>query len=189
YDHNWDNTDYPISVLNDPGARQYLAGTAFHGYAGDVSAQSIVHDAHPDKAIYFTEVTGGDFAPNFQDNLVWNARNLLIGGARNWGSTVLLWNLALDQNSDPHQGGCEDCRGVVTIDSSSGAVTHNEEFYALAHASRFVRPGAVRVGSNTIGNVLETVAFENPDGSRAMIALNPTASPVPLRTVDRGKHF
>lgn len=189
YDHNWDNTAYPISVLNDPDAREYLAGTAFHGYAGNVSAQSVVHDAHPDKAIYFTEITGGDFAPNFEDNLVWNAHNLLIGGARNWGSTVLLWNLALDENHNPHQGGCQDCRGVVTVDSTTGDVTHNEEFYALAHASRFVQPGAVRIGSNTIENVLEAVAFENPDGSRAMIALNPTGSALPLRTAEQGKHF
>lgn len=189
YDHNWDNTDYPISVLNDPDARQYLAGTAFHGYAGDVSAQSTVRDAHPDKAIYFTEITGGGFAPNFEDNLVWNARNLLIGGARNWGSTVLLWNLALDENSGPDQGGCEDCRGVVTIDSTTGDVTHNEEFFALAHASRFVQPGATRIGSNSIDNVLETVVFENPDGSRAMIALNPTGAPLQLRAIAQGEHF
>ncbi|QDT69622.1 O-Glycosyl hydrolase family 30 [Planctomycetes bacterium MalM25] len=189
YDHNWDNTAYPIEVLNDAGARQHLAGTAFHGYAGDVSAQSTVRDAHPDKAIYFTEITGGDFAPDFENNLVWYARNLLIGGARNWGSTVMLWNLALDENSGPHQGGCNDCRGVVTIDSASGAITHNEEFYSLAHASRFVQPGATRIGSNSLDNLLETVAFENPDGSRALLVLNPTGSTQPLRVVDGGDRF
>lgn len=189
YDHNWDNTDYPIEVLNDPGAKQYLAGSAFHGYAGHVSAQTTVHDAHPDKAIYFTESTGGGFAPNFESNLVWYAQNLLIGGARNWGSTVMLWNLALDENSGPHQGGCPDCRGVVTINSASGAVTHNEEFFALAHASRFVQPGAVRIGSNSLDNLLETVAFENPDGSRAMLVLNPSGASQSMRVVDSGGRF
>ncbi|MEO0530875.1 MAG: glycoside hydrolase family 30 beta sandwich domain-containing protein, partial [Planctomycetota bacterium] len=189
YDHNWDEPQYPIDVLNDPDARQYLAGSAFHGYAGDVSAQSIVRNAHPDKGIYFTEITGGDFAPNFEDNLVFNARNLLIGNARNWGKTTLLWNLALDENNGPHLGGCTTCRGVVTIDSNTGDITHNEEFYSLGHASQFVRPGAVRIGSTSIGNLVETVAFENPDGSRAMIALNPTQSTQAIRAFDGQKHF
>lgn len=189
YDHNWDNTAYPITLLNDPDARQYVAGTAFHGYAGNVSAQSVVRNAHPDKAIYFTEISGGDFAPNFNDNLVWYTRNLLIGGARNWGATVIMWNLALDENGNPHLGGCNDCRGVVTVDSSSGNVTHNEEFFALGHASRFVEPGATRIGSTTINNLIETVAFRNPDGSEVMIALNPTGSDQTFRAVRSGEHF
>lgn len=189
YDHNWDNTAYPIQVLNDPDARQYVAGTAFHGYAGDVSAQTVVRNAHPDKEIYFTEISGGDFAPNFEDNLVWYARNLLIGGARNWGATVIMWNLALDENGDPHLGGCPNCRGVVTVDSQSGAVTHNEEFYALGQASQFVQPGAVRIGSTSINNFMETVAFENPDGSRVLLALNPTGSDQPMRGIIEGEHF
>ncbi|TWT47749.1 glycoside hydrolase family 30 protein [Botrimarina hoheduenensis] len=189
YDHNWDNTAYPLAVLNDPVARQYVAGTAFHGYAGDVSAQSVVRNAHPDKEIYFTEVTGGDFAPVFEDNLIWYARNLLIGGARNWGATVLLWNLALDENGDPHLGGCSDCRGVITVNSQSGAVTHNEEFYSLGHASQHVQPGAVRIGSNSINNLIETVAFQNPDGSQVLLALNPTPNPLLFRAVRDGKNF
>jgi len=54
YDHNWDQPDYPIQVLNDPVARQYIAGSAFHAYAGNVTAQTTVHNAHPDKGVYFT---------------------------------------------------------------------------------------------------------------------------------------
>ena len=77
---------------------------------------------------------------------------------------MLLWNLALDENHGPHTGGCGDCRGVVTIDSKTGAVTRNDEYYALAHASRFVRPGARRIAS-TSGNSggLDTVAFQQQD--------------------------
>ncbi len=189
YDHNWDDTDYPIAVLNDPDARQFVEGTAFHGYAGNVSAQTTVRNAHPDKTIHFTEISGGDFAPNFEDNLIWYSRNLTIGGARNWGSSVLMWNLALDQNGDPHLGGCSDCRGVVTIDSNSGAVTHNEEFYALGHASRFLQPGAVRIGSTSIGNLIETAAFQNPDGSEVLLALNPSNSDQAFRGIRDGEHF
>ncbi|MGL4512477.1 MAG: glycoside hydrolase family 30 beta sandwich domain-containing protein [Lacipirellulaceae bacterium] len=189
YDHNWDRPQYPIDVLNSATAKQYVVGSAFHSYAGSVTAQTTVRNAHPDRGIYFTEATGGDFAPNFGDNLLWYGQNLLVGVPRNWGKTVLLWNLALDQNGDPHLGGCTDCRGVVTVNNPTGAVTYNEEFYALGHASRFVKPGAVRIGSTTIAGTLETVAFRNPDGSEAMIAVNPTGGTQTLRAVRSGRNF
>ena len=189
YDHNWDDPDYPIDVLDDPQANPYVAGSAFHGYAGDVSAQSTVHDAHPDKEIYLTEITGTESADNFSDNLVWGLRNIVIGGARNWARTALYWNLALDENSDPHLGGCDNCRGVVTVDSSSGSVTPNEEFYTLAHASKFVQPGAVRIDSRFLSGTLETVAFENPDGSKVLLALNPGNATRSFRVVEGGEHF
>jgi glucosylceramidase len=189
YDHNWDDTSYPIGALNDPQVKQYVAGTAFHGYAGQVSAQTTVHDAHPDRGIYFTEISGGDFAPNFSDNLMWGIENIIIGNMRNWGTTALYWNLALDENHGPHQGGCSDCRGVVTIDSTSGDATLNEEYYTLAHASKFVQSGATRISSLSFDNVVETVAFRNPDGSTAVIALNPSISSQAFRIVEGGEHF
>lgn len=189
YDHNWDVPQYGITVLDDPGARQYIDGVAFHGYAGNVSAQTVVHSAHPDKGIYFTEISGDYLFPNFDDNLIYNARNLFIGGARNWAKTVLFWNYALDENGQPHVGGCVSCRGVVTINSTSGDVTYNEEFYSLAHASKVVAPGAVRIDSTSINNLIETVAFRNPDGSTAMLAVNPTLSPQTFRVIINGEHF
>jgi glucosylceramidase len=124
-----------------------------------------VHDAHPDKDTWFTECSGGAWAPNFGDNLKWNVRTLIVGATRHWARGVMLWNLALDERHGPHAGGCNDCRGVVTIDSATGAVTRNEEYYALAHASRFVRPGAVRIASSSGVNDIETVAFRNREPS------------------------
>jgi glucosylceramidase len=106
---------------------------------------------------------------------VWNVRTLIIGATRNWARGVLLWNLALDEQHGPHQGGCGDCRGVVTIESRSGAVTRNVEYYALAHASRFVKPGARRIGSSSGVAGLESVAFTNPDRSTVLIVVNTTA--------------
>jgi glucosylceramidase len=189
YDHNWDNTDFANDILNDSTARQFVAGTAFHGYAGDVSAQSDLHNSHPDKDIYFTEISGGDFAPNFEDNLVWGVKNIIIGNTRNWGRSALYWNLALDENHGPHVNGCSDCRGVVTIDSNSGDVSLNEEYYTIAHASKFVQPGAVRIHSSTVNNTVETVAFLNPDGSKALIALNPSGSSKTFRIVENEQFF
>jgi glucosylceramidase len=172
WDHNWDEPTSPLRVLGDSVARRYIAGVAWHCYNGDVSAQSQVHDSFPAKDAYFTECSGGDWAPDFAGSLQWNVKTLIIGATRNWARGVLLWNLALDELHGPFTGGCGNCRGVVTINSLSGAVTRNVEYYALAHASRFVRPGARRIGSSTGVAGLESVAFRNPDTSTVLIVVN-----------------
>ena len=179
YDHNWDRPDYPQSVLSDTTARQFVAGAAFHCYGGDVSAQSQVKTAYPDKDIWFTECSG-TVGSSFAGDLQWNARNLLIGATRNWARSVILWNVALDQNSGPKNGGCDKCRGVVTIDTSVSPpkITHNVEYYVLAHLAKFVRPGAARISTNSgaAGSVMN-VAFRNTDGSIALLVLNDSGSP------------
>ena len=173
WDHNWDEPNSPLTVLGDATARQYVSGVAWHCYGGNVSAQATVHDAYPDKDAYFTECSGGEWSPNFGETLKWQTQNLVIGATRGWARGVLTWNMALDENHGPHLGGCGDCRGVVTINSQTGAVTRNVEYYVLGHASRFVRPGARRIGSTTGVDGLESVAFKNADdGSKAMIVLN-----------------
>ncbi|MFL5561155.1 MAG: glycoside hydrolase family 30 protein [Gemmatimonadaceae bacterium] len=176
WDHNWDQPESPLAVLGDAGARQYVAGVAWHCYAGDVSAQNQVHDAYPDKETYFTECSGGGWSPNWADNLKFFVGTLVINSTRNWAKGVLLWNLALDENSGPHLGGCADCRGVVTIGSTSGSVTRNVEYYALAHASKFVKPGAHRIASSSDVEGVQSVAFVNADdGSKVLIVLNTAA--------------
>jgi glucosylceramidase len=154
----------PLGVLADPLARRYVSGIAWHCYAGDVAAQSKVRDAYPDKPVYFTECSGGEWAPKFDETLAWMVRNLIIGTTRNWARGALLWNLALDPAHGPHLGGCGDCRGVVTIDPATSSVTRNVEYYALAHASRFVLPGARRIGSDTGVDGVESVAFRDRGG-------------------------
>ena len=173
WDHNWDDPADALAGLNDTVAQPYIAGVAWHCYAGDVGAQTTVHDAYPNKDTYMTECTGGAWAPVWADNLLWNVRHLVIGATRDWAKGVLLWNLALDENAGPHTGGCSNCRGVVTINSATGVVTRNVEYYALAHASRFVRPGAQRIDSSAGVNGLESVAFRNADdGSLVLIVAN-----------------
>lgn len=177
WDHNWDNPQSPLSVLADAQARAAVAGVAWHCYGGEVSAQSTVHDAYPDKETYFTECSGGDWSTDWGTNLLWNVRQLVIGATRHWAKGVMLWNLALDENHGPHLGGCSNCRGVVTVHSSTGAVTRNPEYYALAHASRFVRPGAHRVASTSGLGGVDSVAFRNADdGSVVLILANSNAS-------------
>jgi glucosylceramidase len=173
YEHNWDNTAYPESVLSSPAAK-YVAGTSFHCYAGDPSAQSTVETAFPSKEIWFTECSG-TVGSSFAGDLVWQAEHLLIDATRNWARSVSLWNLALDQNCGPINGTCRKCRGVVTIDDSvsPAKVTFNVEYYILGHLGKFVIPGAHRIDSNTFGaGSIEDVAFKNPDGSIVLLVLN-----------------
>ena len=169
YDHNPNRVDYPIQVLNDPDARRYVDGTAFHMYEGKVEAISEVQKAHPDKNLYFTEQWIG--APgDFPNNLKWHIRTLIIGATRNWCRNVIEWNLAADPNQDPHtKGGCTECLGAITIDGNS--VIRNPAYYIIAHASKFVNPGSVRIKSNIPEN-LPNVAFKTPEGKMVLIVLN-----------------
>ena len=170
WDHNWDKPEQPLGVLADPVARRYVKGVAWHCYAGDVDAQEKVRAAHPDKDVWFTECSGGQWAPKFGETLGWMVSKLVIGSSNTGSRGSLVWNLALDPANGPHNGGCGDCRGVVTIDPKTGAITRNVEYYALGHASRFVRTGARRIAV-TAGGGVEATGFANPDGSVALILL------------------
>ncbi|MDT8067347.1 MAG: glycoside hydrolase family 30 beta sandwich domain-containing protein [Terriglobia bacterium] len=177
YDHNWDHPEYPQAVLADATASAYVAGTAFHCYAGDPSGQVTVHSAYPTKDIWFTECSG-TVGSSFAGDLKWNADKLLIGAVRNYARSVSLWNLVLDQDSGPKNGGCSNCRALVTVDNtaSPSRVTYNVEYYVLGHLAKFVKPGACRVDTTSNPGGIETVGFVNPDGSKVLLALNQGAS-------------
>ncbi|CAN5117541.1 ricin-type beta-trefoil lectin domain protein [soil metagenome] len=186
YDHNADHPDYPITVLNDADARQYVDGSAFHLYAGPISALSDVHNAYPNKNLYFTEQWIG--APgNLKSDLVWHVRELIIGATRNWSRTVLQWNLAADPKQEPHTpGGCDKCLGALTIDGNT--VTRNPAYYNVAVASKFVRPGSVRIESD-LPKTLPNVAFKTPDGHTVLIVLNDSPSAQTFAIDSQGKQL
>ncbi len=168
YDHNCDVPDYPITILNDPDAAQYIDGSGFHLYGGDISALSTVHNAFPSKNLYFTEQWVGG-PGEFAGNIKWHLQNLIIGATRNWSKNVIEWNLASDPTYDPHtNGGCSTCEGALTI---SSGFTRNVSYYIVAHASKFVPAGSVRIASNLQTN-LPNVAFKTPDGKKVLIVLN-----------------
>ena len=168
YDHNCDRPDYPITILNDATARSFVDGSAFHLYAGDISALTTVHDAYPEKNVYFTEQwTAGN--ASFDGDLKWHLKNVIIGTIRNWGKVALEWNLANDASYNPHTpGGCTECKGAVTIDAG---ISRNVSYYIVAHASKFVPPASVRIASNIVGE-LYNVAFKIPDGRKVLIVIN-----------------
>ena len=172
FDQNWSEPNYPLEVFADPAARAAIGGSAFHCYAGDPTGMSGVHTAYPDKSLHVTECSGFT-EKTFAESLMWTTRVLLIGSMRNWAESVLTWNLALDEQSGPHLGGCVDCVGLATINRSSGAVTFNAAYYALGHVSKFVQRGATRVASTTYpSSGVEDVTFRNPDGSYVLIVSN-----------------
>jgi glucosylceramidase len=185
YDHNWDDTSYPQTVNN--GAGSNVAGSAWHCYGGDPGAQSVVRNAQPAKDVFFTECSGTESANTFADTLWWQGRNLAIGTTRNWAKTVTTWNMALNAQHGPVIGSCTDCTGVVTVDG--GSVTYNAEYYVLGHLSKFVQPGAVRIDSTGYGQGgIENVAFRNPDGSIALVAVN-TGGTQSFRVAHGGSSF
>ena len=178
FDHNWDLTRYPIEVLSDAKAAAYASGIAIHCYGGNAAAQSELHERFPNLPIWMTECSGGSWQ---KGNLLDEQVRLIIDSTRNWSQSVILWNLALDQNHEPHLGGCKNCRGVITVkvDDAAAEAIPTVDFTALAHVSKFVRPGARRIESNTFGpGSLEDVAFRNPDGSLVLLVLNSGSKPV-----------
>jgi glucosylceramidase len=200
FDHNCDRPDYPLVLLRDPEVSKYADGSGFHHYAGDPGAMSLVHMARPDKNIYFTEQMITETPGSRDINITSPVKRLILGATRNWSRNVILWNLAADPLNDPHtdNGGCSMCQGAITLNVDT--VTRNIAYYTIAHASKFVRPGSVRIastdrGDKTVGlyedeqrpgvyrtaiientDVLPNVAFRTPQGKIVLIVVNDTWS-------------
>jgi glucosylceramidase len=162
YDHNWDDPDYPIEVLSnaDVLANDAIIGSAFHCYAGEVAAQGTVHAAVPSKRIFFTECTGGAWAPQFASDLLWDTSNLVIGAVNQWAEFSTKWNMVLDTTGGPHlPAACTNCRGLFAVDEF-GNVTVNEDFYPLAHLSMWLnasqRNERVAVSNESIALAIKT---------------------------------
>ncbi|HTK18592.1 MAG TPA: glycoside hydrolase family 30 beta sandwich domain-containing protein, partial [Mucilaginibacter sp.] len=173
YDHNADRPDYPLSILNDPKAAVYVDGSAFHLYGGKIEALTPVHNAHPNKNLYFTEEWVGQ-PGNLKKDMQFHIRDIIIGATRNWCRNVIEWNLAADPHQLPHTpGGCSECLGAVTIDDNQ--VVRNPAYYIVAHAAKFVRPGSHRIASNYLSD-LPNVAFLTPGGQTVLIVYNNSSS-------------
>jgi len=184
WDHNCDNAGYPVSILSDAAAKAFIDGSAFHLYAGDISALSSVHSLFPDKNLYFTEQWTGANG-SFDGDLKWHLKNVIIGSVRNWSRIALEWNLANDPSYGPHTpGGCTECKGAVTISGSN--FSRNVSYYIIGHASKFVPPGSVRIESNIPAN-LPNAAFKTPAGKKVLIVLNENATTQAFNVKYKGK--
>jgi glucosylceramidase len=182
WDGDWDGAAGVRSVLADKAAKSSLAGVAWHCHGGAPDAQGALHADWPGSEAYITECSGGNWAPDWGGNLLYFAR-VLAGGVRHGARGIALGNLALDEHGGPRTGGCRGCRGVVTI--AAGGVVRNPEYYALAHASRWVLPGARALPAGDGRDGVEQAAFVNPDGSVVLLLVNSAPAPRPV-TVKAG---
>ncbi len=188
YDHNCDVPEYATSILNDPLANPYVDGSGFHLYGGEIGAMSGVHNAFPQKNLYFTEFMAVEPTESARISIAKPVEGTFIGALQNWSRNVLLWNLAANSKFEPHtdNGGCGICQGAVTIDGNE--VTRNLAYYAMAHFSKFVRPGSVRIASNSPAT-LPNVAFKAPGGKTVLIVVNNAKSPQVFHVQYHGKFF
>ena len=191
---DWSDTSYAQTLLQSAAAN-YLAGTSFHWYAGTVSAMSTIQAVNTGKGVWFTESTGTVSCPTpstcptltgstfsasgFKEQM----QELIIGVVQNSGRGSMGWNLALNQNEGPQNGFCYDCVGIVTINSntSPASVYFNNTYYVLGHVGKFVTPGA-NVISTTPGSTsgIQSIGFQNPDGSLVVVAFNGGSSSTTL---------
>ncbi|CAM3180675.1 glycosyl hydrolase [Paenibacillus taichungensis] len=171
YDHNWDRPDYPLTVLDE--AAEEVDGVAWHWYGGEASAQTKVYEAFAGKEVHFTEGSGGEWIPPFEQafsNVIRTGIEIL----RNYSKSFVLWNMALDENNGPTVPGFgkSTCRGIVKVNQQTKELTYTLDYYALAHFSALIRPKAVRIDSSSNEASIRSVAFKNTDGSIALVLFN-----------------
>ena len=192
YDHNWDRPDFPETVLKDARAEAFVAGTAWHHYEGKPEVMTANHQEFPGKDQWVTESSGGTWQKGVHGNVLAEEAAELIAVMRNWSRSYILWALATDEHHGPFVGGCDTCRGLVTVDLSNPAhpqVRPELDYYVLGHASKFLDPGAVRIGSDEpAGSEVRDVAFRNPDGGIVLYVLNEGTSSQRVRIACAGKN-
>lgn len=177
WDHNFDMAYYPMNILNDQETRKYVDGVGWHAYGGDATAIDAITAAHPDKNVYFTEQSGGEWNTDTRmGNLFYYMKTFLMGSVHRGSKNFILWNLALDEENGPFTtswGGCHTCRGVITI-RDDGSYIRNEEYYLLGHYSKFVRLDANRIYNNSsnLPDGMNVSSFENTDGSKTIVIIN-----------------
>lgn len=190
--HDWNYGDYAAmgaGVLNDAAVRNdpLFGGIAWHGYAGDPAVGTQIHNQYPAVRQFSTEHSGGTWIGNQHNEDLAD----IVNYARNWSGSLVKWSLALNQSMGPHNGGCDVCTGLVTVQEGgprAGQVDNTIEYYTTGHLTKFVRPGAFRIDS-TANATIQNVAWRNSDGSKALIAHNRGTSAQSVRVNWGGQSF
>jgi glucosylceramidase len=195
WDHNRDLLYQRAStILEDPGAAQYVWGIGFHWYETWTGSPmqfdnlKLVHDAFPHTNLIFTEGCKEAFAFDSLQNWSLGERygyamiNDFKGGAVGWTD----WNILLDENGGPNHAG-NFCFAPVHADTRTGQLIYTNAFYYIGHFSRFVRPGAKRIAISTNRPVLQTTGFLNKDGSIVVIVMNTTDQSLSYHLIWKGR--
>lgn len=204
FDHNYDydkkagQERYPLHIFADAEASKYAAGSAWHSYGGNVSELDYINQMAPGKSIYFTEASIGTWIADGTWDGVLKAcilndfeHNFLGVLSRN-GSGVIMWNLMLDNDRRPYRpGGCSTCFGAVEISNKDyKSLRYSSHYYDIAHCSKVVKAGAKRIkSSGYTANGLSYEAFQNPDGSYAILALNKSNADITVAFEGPSKGF
>ena len=177
-DHNYNLWGRAVAELSDPAAYEYIDGIAWHGYVGEPSAMTTVHNAFPQKNAYWTEGGPDITAPDYQTDFThWAAT--FNGILNNWARSLTAWNVALDEKGNPNIGPFP-CGGVITIDNATKAITRSGQYWAFAHFSKHVRRGAKVFATNGVSEpagkgteaAISHTGFRNPDGSFVVVLAN-----------------
>ena len=203
HNYNYDNIssqqDYPIQFYNaldpDMDGRELVVGSAWHDYGGSVTELDDINQKAPDKEVIFTETSIGTWndGRNLSKRLIEDMKNVTLGTVNQWCKAVLVWNLMLDQNMGPNMdGGCQTCYGAVDISTDYKTLSYNSHYYVISHMSSVVRPGAVRIGTTQRSVSKSGVvysAFQNADGSYALVILNASDEALTPTVSDGANHF
>jgi glucosylceramidase len=180
-DHNYSLWGRAIDELSDPEVYEAVDGIAWHGYVGEPSAMTKVHDAFPDKNAYWTEGGPDISQPDYQTDWT-NWAGTFNGVLNNWARSITAWNVALDEKGKPNIGPFS-CGGTITVENGTHKITRSGQYHAFAHYSRHVKRGAkvLSTGGAKAGDpkAVSQVAFRNPDGGLVLVVANPG----PERTV------
>lgn len=164
---------YPQAVLDLAG--EHVSGVAWHCYApnNDWGVLTDFHNTNPATHQYMSECWTSPSTP-------WHAASsFTVGPLQNWAEGAMAWTLGSDTTYGPHlsSGGCDTCRGLVTVDTAAGTYDFQVDYYMMGQYSRFMPKGAtVLAGTGSYsydgGAGIQSVATLNPDGSRTVVVEN-----------------
>lgn len=194
YDNMSDQEDYPVKIYQDPEAEPFIAGAAYHNYGGNIDELLDIHEKAPHKELIFTETSIGTWndGQNLSVRLMDDMEYVALGTVNRWCKAVIVWNLMLDSNRGPNrEGGCQTCYGAVDISAQDyKSISRNSHYYIIGHLASVVKPGAVRI--NTSGYEEDGIlysAFQNSDGSFALVLMNNRDENKSITISDGNHHF
>jgi len=172
FDHNKDHVaTWAQTILSDPDAAKYVAGTAFHWYSGpQFENLAAAHNVAPNKFLLATEACN---CPGVQLGNWPRAESYgydIIGDLNNWAIGWTDWNILLNPQGGPNHVQ-NYCDAPVIGDSSAQTLYFQPTYYFMGQFSKFLLPGSVRIGS-TSANGLNSVAVLRPDGLVALVVQN-----------------
>jgi len=182
WDHNKERVfDRALEIIDDK-TDSMVDGIGFHWYSGDhFEALNLVREMFPDKDLVFTEGSV-EYSRFGASDVVANAEMYahdMIGNLNAGMNVWLDWNIALDEKGGPNHVG-NFCDAPVMCDAENNEVEFKLSFTYISHLSKYIKPGAKRIGFTKYTNKLEMTAFQNTDGTLAVVLLNTTEEEIPI---------